>query len=196
MTARGKKFSSEAPRLRTGGDHAARLHHADARFHGALHDADRRFAGDRQRDALFQFAALPGRLYGAQADPHRGGPDRRLHRQVQRRQHRPCRDAGRSPDGDERAGEGRRAAGRTLRHLGRRAGAEIRQQQAHHRRSDGQGPRRLPQDLCGLDPRLELLSGRRHHRAELQHPLDRRQRRRRRDRRPTASRARPAPACM
>ena len=58
------------------------------------------------------------------------------------------------------------------------------------------GPGQLPQDLRRLDPRLELLPGRRHHRAELQHPFDRRQRRRRRDRRPTGSRARPAPACM
>ena len=163
---------------------------------GRYTSADRRLAGDRQRDALFERAALPRRLHGAQADPYRGRPDRRLHRQVQRRQHRPGRDPGRGPDGDERAGQGRRAAGRTLRHFGRRTGAEIRQQQADHRQPDGQGPGRLSQDLSparspartttssAASPSSTSTSARSAPMPTAARP------------RPTASRARPAATCM
>ena len=54
-------------------------------------------------------------------------------------------------------------------------------------------PRRLPQDHRGLDSGFRLLSRRRHHRAELQHPLGGRQWRRRRHRHQRRSKARPAP---
>jgi curli biogenesis system outer membrane secretion channel CsgG len=56
-------------------------------------------------------------------------------------------------------------------------------------------PGRLPQDHGGLDPGLRLLPRRRHHRAQLQHPLDGRQCRWRHDA-TTASRAPPGSTPM
>ena len=77
--------------------------------------------------------------------------------------------------------QGRRAAGRALRHLGLRARAEVRQQQADLRRARSPGADhagRLPPDHGRPGAGLRLLPRRRHHRAELQHPLRRRRRRR------------------
>ena len=113
--------------------------------------------------------------------PHRGGPDRRLYRQDRSRWLGPQGDGGRRPDGDDRAVQIRRPYGGALRHLGRRNGTQIRQQQADRRRQESQG-RGLPQDHGGLDSRLRLLHRGRHHRTELQHPLRECQRHRRRHR--------------
>ena len=147
---------------------------------GALCAADRRCTGRRQSDALFGGAGLRGRVRPRaqrQRAAHRDRPHRRLHRQGRSRRLGPQDHPGRLADGDERLRQGRRAAGRALRHLGLRAGAEVRQPQADLRPAGAGRPsaRRLPPDHGRPGARLRLLRRWRHHRAELQHPLQRRQ---------------------
>ena len=139
---------------------------------------DRQRAGHGEPDALLHGAGLHGQLCPRhrQARPaHRRRPRARLHRQGRPRR-RPQGHAGRIPDGDVGLLESRRPPGRAFRHVGLRTRTEIRQQPPHRRRCRPvtAGRARIPPDPGRRDPRLGLLLRRRHHRTQLQHPLDRR----------------------